>query len=299
MTNDQRNSLFMESYYDYYFTEKKTKEEYSMDKFKKKYKFIPDKTNGGNDPRRGTIDPGNGHRIKVDFGKNKTIKFKSYVNQKGVYIPVARTIQISMMDGASKIILTSQYFDRVKNQKRRDALLQHEIAHDELHIPSERMANNSSLKIIKNTVTDVFRSNDYNVNNPFIKRQIIDITDDLMKKKNNNPTIKNAELRDEILKQIHRYSKSKTNNHESLQEYEADLYASARSGSKNLKKALHDNEKPELSNIRHFINKSKRLSQKERDSNFNTKKKDIHTEVIKRNKNLNRKELLVKSKDAY
>ena len=41
MTNDQRNDLFMESYYDYYFTEKKTKEEYSMDKFKKKYKFIP------------------------------------------------------------------------------------------------------------------------------------------------------------------------------------------------------------------------------------------------------------------
>ena len=96
MTNEQRNSLFMESYYDSYFTEKKTKEEYSMDKFKKKYKFIPDKTKGGNDPRRGTIDPGNGHRIKVDFGKNKTLTFKSYINDRGVITSAARTIHVNL-----------------------------------------------------------------------------------------------------------------------------------------------------------------------------------------------------------
>ena len=55
-----------------YFIEKKTKEEYARERFKKKYNYVPDKTKGRNDPYHGTITDDKGkiiHRFLNDrFG---------------------------------------------------------------------------------------------------------------------------------------------------------------------------------------------------------------------------------------
>ena len=50
-----------------YFIEKKTKEEYARERFKKKHNFIPDKTKGGNDPYHGTITDDKGKIIHRFF----------------------------------------------------------------------------------------------------------------------------------------------------------------------------------------------------------------------------------------
>ena len=50
-----------------YFIEKKTKEEYARERFKKKYNYVPDKTKGGNDPYHGTITDDKGNIIHRFF----------------------------------------------------------------------------------------------------------------------------------------------------------------------------------------------------------------------------------------
>ena len=295
MTNEQRNSLFMESYYDYYFTEKKTKEEYSMEKFKKKYKFIPDKTKGGNDPRRGTIDPGNGHRIKVDFGKNKT----RLIPTGCIPTKLPRTITTDDYEGHKKVTLSKQYFDRVKNQKRRDAILQHEIAHNELHLPSERMANNSTPEIIRSVIKDIFRVNDYDMNVPKVKKEYNSLCDDLIKENENKPTIKNVELRKQIIRKLKSYPEIKGSDHAGTHEYEADLYAATKSGVGNVKKGLNDISKHERENIKNFLRKRKHYSKNDADDYVNDLKSKEVRETRIRNKNLSNKELISKARKTY
>ena len=299
MTNEQRNSLFMESYFDSYFTEKKTKEEYSMDKFKKKYKFIPDKTDGGNDPRRGTIDPGNGHRIKVDFGKNKSFTIKGYTDENGKPFKVPRTIHIDTFSGESKVILTTQYFDRVKNQKRRDGLLQHEVAHNDLHFPSERMANNSTPKIIRNITKDLLIANDYDMNDPEVQKMYKSTCDELIKANKNKPTIKNVELRKQIFQKLKSYPGVKGSNHALAHEYEADLSAATKSGAGNVKKGTYDITKHEHKNINKFLRRHKGYSKKDADDYVNDLKQKEHEETRIRNRNLNDKELISKARKTY
>jgi len=95
------------------FEEKKTREQYAREKFKKKYKY---------DPKDSTIEV-DGKRIKVDIGNSRLIQLD------GEYTPRATMSTIVGDD----MLITGNDFFKTKNQKRRDAILQHEIGHLKMH----------------------------------------------------------------------------------------------------------------------------------------------------------------------
>lgn len=99
--------------------EKKTREEYAVDKFKKRYNFKPDKPGS----KSGTITvDGNEYDIDIDHRK-------SLLNRDNRVEP--RSTSTSLKSG--KIALDDTFFKNIKNQKRRDAILNHEIGHVRLH----------------------------------------------------------------------------------------------------------------------------------------------------------------------
>ena len=260
MTNEQRNSLFIESYYDSYFTEKKTKEEYSMEKFKKKYKFIPDKTKGGNDPRRGTIDPGNGHRIKVDFGKNKTIIINDDSDDK-----IYRKRKLAYNPSKNTIVIDDIFFNNIKDQKRRDAILQHEVGHSELHNVFTNGRTNSNKKIIEDVLSEQLKDAGLNVDDPLLKSKIRLSAESIYRKINSGENrIKNPDARLYIRNEAKKIMK-KESKHESTDEYEADSYAVSHSGLKNFKKGFRDynskdnkKEKNDKENVKRINNENNR-----------------------------------------
>ena len=260
MTNERRIDLFMESYYDSYFTEKKTKEEYSMEKFKKKYKFIPDKTKGGNDPRRGTIDPGNGHRVKVDFGKNKTIIINDDSDDK-----IHRKRKLAYNPSKNTIVIDDIFFNNIKDQKRRDAILQHEVGHSELHNVFINGRTNSNNKIIEDVLSDQLKDAGLNVDDPVLKSKIRLSAESIYRKINSGENrIKNPDARLYIRNEARKIMK-KESEHESTDEYEADSYAVSPSGLKNFKKGFRDynrkdnkKEKNDKENVKRINNENNR-----------------------------------------
>ena len=117
--------------------EKKTREEYAVDKFKKRYKFEPDEPGS----KTGTITV-NGEKHRVDIDHNKYLMGKETIDPvtgKGVeYAQIPRYTSTDLTSG--KITLGKEYFSRVKNQKRRDAVLNHEIGHKKLHSKRHRIS---------------------------------------------------------------------------------------------------------------------------------------------------------------
>ena len=114
---------FLDYLVDRYITEKKTREEYATDKFKKRYKFTPlshgDKT--------GVIEV-NGEKRIVDLDTKNPL---ATANQYGKLVPSVRKTKSDVVDG--RITIGKEYFSRIKNQKRRDAILNHEIGHAKFH----------------------------------------------------------------------------------------------------------------------------------------------------------------------
>ena len=92
------------------FTEKKTQEEYAREHFKKKYKY---------DPKDSTIEV-DGKRIKVNMDKNNKNRMSTAFYDKN--------------ENSNYINLPSDFF-KLKNPKRRDAVLMHEIGHLKMHNP--------------------------------------------------------------------------------------------------------------------------------------------------------------------
>lgn len=99
--------------------EKKTREEYAVDKFKKRYNFKPNKPGS----KIGTITV-NGKEYDIDIDHRKSV-----LNRDNTLEP--RSTSISSKSG--EIALDDTFFKNIKNQKRRDAILNHEIGHVRLH----------------------------------------------------------------------------------------------------------------------------------------------------------------------
>lgn len=107
-----------------YLVEKKTSEEYAVDKFKKRYKFIPDKPGS----KKGTITV-DGEKFKVDMDTKNPI-MRSTVSGEEYILP--RYTGANLSDD-NEIYLSREFFNRIKNQDRRDAVLNHEVGHLKLH----------------------------------------------------------------------------------------------------------------------------------------------------------------------
>ena len=115
----------LESYGSVYM-EKKTREQYRIDRFKKKYDFKP--TSQGS--KEGTITV-NGKKYELDMDvKKKTMSVP--INKKGDTINVDRQTSAMMTGQSPKINLDENYFKLINN-KRRDAILQQEVAHSDRH----------------------------------------------------------------------------------------------------------------------------------------------------------------------
>lgn len=107
--------------------EKRSREDYHRESFKKKYKFEPSKE----DKDIGTITDKQGKKYKVDMRKSKTVD----MDLGSFSIPVPRSTSAIANSKDSEIILDKNFFKLKGSNKseRRDAILQHEIGHQNLH----------------------------------------------------------------------------------------------------------------------------------------------------------------------
>ena len=181
-----------------YLMEKKTREEYGVDKFKKRYDFKPDAPGS----KRGTITV-DGEKHKVDIDHKKLTRKSARMDRKSGKIvgdeDIPRTTSTDMYSG--EIALGPEYFTRIKNQKRRDGILKHEIGHKKIHSLKKRI---QSTKDDDSKIQNLIKSG--------------------LRK------YPGAKGRDEELDAL---SKIKP-------EIEADLYGSKASNNKNMRKGLQD-----------------------------------------------------------
>ena len=236
--------------------EKRTRDEYAREKFKKKYKFVPDKP-GSN---KGTITI-NGEKRHVDMGKSSMVNFGGQ-----------DTVRQTAADINSKngdILLDKNYF-KLKNQKRRDAVIQHEVGHTKLHSVrgdsnvadprsfspknrgvARRNAYNGGKENLESMGKETLKMFGIDPSSKSTRKMLNDNLDDAMgksDKKYNERSKKNPyrKEREELLKQAGKY-RSKSSSHANEQEFEADRFAANRAGAKNLK-----------AGVREYTNKNKK-----------------------------------------
>lgn len=122
--------------------EMKSRDEYSRNKFKAKYNF---KSNNNDKYKtKGNISV-NGKEIPIDMSKDNysddsgnnipKTKLKKYLNNPDDERIISLNSTKVKSDDNNTVILDKKFF-KLKNQKRRDALLHHELTHRNFQLPS-------------------------------------------------------------------------------------------------------------------------------------------------------------------
>ena len=229
-----------------YFIEKKTKEEYARERFKKKYNYVPDKTKGGNDPYHGTITDDKGKKHRVDMGKSKTVEN----SDNGQTVKQPRQTGAMIAGDKSKhgeIVVDSGYF-KLKNDKRRKAIMDHELAHERLH--SMQKGDHTDVSAItKKSIRSNVRSA-LNLNGMDTSEKTVDEVcrailqnNELSKYYDNEGKLTDKQkLRNEIIK-ICEKKYNKNIPHLNTAEVEADLSSEQKNKKGDLKKGLHEYSK--------------------------------------------------------
>lgn len=223
-----------------YIIEKKTQEHYSRESFKKKYHFVPDKP--GSD--KGTITI-NGEKRHVDIGKTKYAEFAdTFVTRQ----------TMADIGGENGDILIDKNFFKLKNDKRRDAVLQHEFGHTKLHpmngeskTADPRTFSPKNKGISRRTIFNNGKKSlaefGYSMSDKNNRKMLNDTIDDQCKnsEKYKERSDKNEyrKKREELLKHASKYV-SKGSSHANEQEFEADKYAANKAGTKNLKSGIRE-----------------------------------------------------------
>lgn len=323
ITKNRKNQECINESGDSIFTEKKTREQYRMEQFKKKYNFEPD-DNGksGKNPNRGyiTVD---GKKYHVDIGNS------NYVVLNGTIYP--RETEASLL--SDEIILSEEFF-KLKNNNRREGILQHEIGHQKYHSILGDMKNldeesisdeafksivkgllnsegmqlclseeefnellNETLKKLKNNRKMYLKKGS---NNKYDKSKILADIKRLIKKENPDKNSK-AETRKELISYIDGKYTSKIP-HNNTNEVEADLYARNKVGKKDFKKGLKEFGKHSLSDK--LI--KKRLGSRLSDTtpeNIEEQKKisrnSLDSDFKRRSKILDDNDLYMKARSVY
>ena len=230
---------------DNYYIEKETREEYAKRQFKKRYKY---------DDKDKTISV-NGRKIKIDMDTNKPImRISSEPRSKGKIMEGRRT-SAEVLSDEPTIHLGKEFF-KLKNNKRRDAILQHEVGHTKLHSmkssDKDLKTNKAALSYINqniNNIKSTLKAFGYDkseieefINGPDIKKMKKEIVKSYLK--NGMPTNKErAKLRDSAIEKFKKFDKSKEVSHANTDEFEADRYAANKSGSGEFKKGLRETYK--------------------------------------------------------
>lgn len=136
--------------------EKKTREEYARRRFKEKYNFEPDKP-GSN---TGTITDKAGKKYKVNMKPGKMFTIT------GGEIDTPTSAEIYGDNAKDSIINLDKNFFRIKGShkgERRDAILQHEIGHQNLHNTHAENKTvdkkNRTMEVYKNVVSGSVKDN--------------------------------------------------------------------------------------------------------------------------------------------
>lgn len=213
--------------YDKYFVEKKTREQYRIDSFKKKYNFKPDKPGA----KTGTITV-NGEDYPVDFNKDNA--------HTGAYT----------LGTNGKIIISDDFFKLKgsKKNERRDAILNHEIGHIKLHSlnPDSTKLDKSKMssKTYKKIADSFFRMNGYDPDYLSKKDKKVISGEDYKPLKYNLKSLSNSKKqrneRDESWKNAEKYGGKKVGSHLNAMEIEADRYSANKTSSSALKKGLRN-----------------------------------------------------------
>ena len=213
--------------------EKKTKEEYRMSKFKKKYNY---------DPKRKTIEV-DGETYKVDLDvKNPIINI---TDNEGNKVTSIRQLGIDGLSDDPTIFFDEGFF-KIKNQKRRDSMLKHEIGHTKMLVlnPDSKKADKDFSDHI--SLRELLVSQNSELGEPLDKDDIDFIEDKIKSDPFYNQLISQktskkftTEEREKIISLMRKYDKG---SHANPTEFEADRYASNRTkgGSKTFKKGLRD-----------------------------------------------------------
>jgi hypothetical protein len=279
------------------FEEKATREQYTLKRFKKKYNYDPQK-------KTITVD-GDTYKCNLDNYKGKTMTLTTDDGRKQI---VVRQLMASYVNSDPEIYIDRDFF-KLNNDKRRDAVLQHEVGHTKLHNiakdnPHLKKDAGISPEIYMQLLNTSYKLNMEQLRNagyeitPEIKKELYTMMKSYYTTKedylSNLPKDKaqaklNAEVRKQMIKIAKKYENTKTA-HTNFQEFEADRYAANRTSTKNVKKAVSEYGKKKLSDkgVRDQFRSNKeayvqdQLSQNP-DADENTKKKirkdaaDIYT----------------------
>ena len=268
-------AIFHEAYTDaiIVLNEKKTREQYARESFKKKYKFEPSKE----DPNIGTITDKSGKKYKVDMRKN------NMMNIGGVNIKRQTMADLSSKD--SQINLDKNFFKLKGSNKgeRRDATLQHEIGHQNLHNmnPENKTVDkkNRNMAVYKNTVKNIVKDQsgvDISKNSPFlskeenhdIRKQINDRGDTAAKYASSVSKDK-EESKQRRADQAAAKKFEKQSSHANAEEYEADRFSANRTSANAVKKGIRNTYKI-VKNDKDFKNNPNENIKKSRIKNFDT-----------------------------
>lgn len=230
---------------DAYLTEKKTREEYTVDRFKKKHDYDKDTD---------TIKV-DGKRYKVDMDyKNPSMKAKDENNRT---VTQARQTSAEIDKDDPNIHLDKNFF-KLKNDSRREAVLQHEVGHTKLHsLKGDNKKIDKSMKT--NEFIDEFLSDSisYYVDQAKkmgipekeakeqAQRDFKSYAEKLYRDYQKGGLSKDEarkKLRESAISKLSKYKKS-SNMHVNTREFEADRYAANKTSSSTLKKGLREYNK--------------------------------------------------------
>lgn len=191
----------------------------------------------------------NGERYKFDDNyKSKTMTVKD-----GYEVPRQTAAENQNSDPT---IHVDKNFYRLKNSKRREGVLQHEVGHTKLHNSigdakhvSKDLKNREGGQL--NLSTIVRQTRESLMNSIFSKEDIDEYLKssefkaalkDLREKYNAGGMSENqvrSTLRKTAMQKLRKYQ-NKNNSHANVQEFEADRYAANKVGTKNIKKGIRE-----------------------------------------------------------
>lgn len=215
--------------------EKKSRTEYAKEKFKKKYNY---------DKKTGTIEV-DGKRYGVDIGNSKNIDMKTL---DGGEAKAPRQTRADILGSVPKVIIGNEYW-KTKGGKRRDAILQHEIGHLNMHSVNSK---NKHLQpqFISRKVIDTCVNGDLSQFRSLLSAEDLKTAEKMLydvylKEYKDKPLSElqrnHKKIRESIFNRLlKKYDNSKENPHINPMEFEADRYAANRSGAKHLKRGVRD-----------------------------------------------------------
>lgn len=230
------------------FVEKASTEQYRLSKFKKKYHYDPSK-------KTITVD-GEVYKVDLDHYKSGVMYCK---NQMGATVATIRQTAADLQNDDPVIHFDRNFF-KLKNPKRQDAILQHEIGHTKLHNTNLSNPHTDKSAVSGNAFNEMFKvayksaeeqvdilykslfgrsmtSSEKKELITTIKKTILPKKDEYMKLSTNQ---QKAKLRDDMIKIAKKYTKNSDSSHANPQEVEADRYSANRTSEKDIKRGVRE-----------------------------------------------------------